>query len=141
MNATFVLLGLASALAAAGVAILGKIGLSGVDSVTATAVRSVVMAVIVGLAAGLSGRLAHLSAFPKRALVFTLLSGLAGALSWLAYFAALKLGGAAKTAVLDRLSVVFVLLLAAVFLGEKLTVTSALGGLLMVGGALLVFAR
>jgi transporter family protein len=140
VNLTFILLGLGSALAAAAVAIFGKIGLKGVDSTTATAVRGVIMAVLLVLVALFSGRLAHIGDFPRRALIFTLLSGIAGAISWLLYFGALKMGPASKIAVLDRLSVVFVLLLAALFLGERLTPWSLLGGLLMVGGALLVVA-
>lgn len=96
------------------------------------------MAVLVTLVAAMTGRLAHVSQFPSRALLFTLLSGAAGALSWLLYFGALKLGPASRVAALDRLSVVFVLFLAAAFLGERLTLTSAVGGLLMVAGAVLV---
>lgn len=138
MNLTFLLLGIGSAVAAAGVAIFGKMGLTGVDSVTATAVRSIIMAILVATVAAATGRLHHLGSFPSRALVFTLLSGAAGAASWLLYFRALQIGPAGQLAALDRLSVVFVLVLAALFLGERLTEWSILGGILMVAGALLV---
>jgi bacterial/archaeal transporter family protein len=77
-------------------------------------------------------------AVPKDALGWIALSGLCGALSWLAYFAALKVGPAGGVAAVDRLSVVFALVLAALVLGESLTPLKALGGALMAAGAVLV---
>lgn len=74
----------------------------------------------------------------KKDWMFIILSGLAGALSWLFYFLALKMGKATNVAVIDRLSVVFLIILAAVFLGETLTWKTAVGAVLMVGGAALV---
>ena len=79
-----------------------------------------------------------LQSFSSRDWLFIILAGIAGALSWLFYFFALKAGLASKVVVIDRLSLIFVIVLAALFLGETLGWKSALGGLLMVGGAILI---
>ena len=131
---------LGSAVAASLVAIFGKAGLSGVDATQATIVRGVVMAALLvlgGLALGkFSGlELGHLGG---RAWLFILLSAFAGAASWLLYFLALQQGPAGAVAVLDKLSVVFVIVLAALFLGEVLTLKSVLGVALTVAGTLLI---
>ncbi len=83
-------------------------------------------------------KLPDISAIHGRAVAWIVLSGLAGGLSWLFYFLALKTGPATGTAALDRLSVVFVLVLAALFLGEKLTLVHAAGAALMTVGAVLL---
>lgn len=135
---SWVLLGLLAAVFAALVAILGKIGVRDVDPTAATAVRAVVMAVVlvgVTLALGKAGSLHDVGG---RALGFVVLSGLAGAASWLAYFVALRHGPATGVAALDRLSIVFVLLLAVPFLGEPFTWRAALGGAFVVVGAVLM---
>lgn len=129
---------LLSALAAAGVAIFGKLGIKGVDSTLATTVRAVVMAVFLVIVSAAMGKLQLLGSITNRVLVFIILAGVSGALSWLFYFFALKYGPATGVAALDRLSVVFVLILAALFLGEHLTWKTGLGGLLITLGALLM---
>ena len=129
---------LLAALFAALVAVLGKVGLKDVDATLATAVRSVVMAgflVTVALALGKAGKLDEIS---RRAFLFIVLSGLAGAASWLFYFLALRDGPATCVAALDRLSVVLVFVLAVVFLGEAFTLKAALGAVLVVAGAILL---
>jgi transporter family protein len=136
--APWVLLGLLSAFFAALVAILGKAGLEKVDPVAATMVRALVMAGVTSAAAIATGVVGDLQAIGGRALTLILLAGLAGAASWLAYFAALRAGQASAVSALDRLSVVFVVILAAMFLGESLTVPKALGAALMVAGAILI---
>jgi len=78
------------------------------------------------------------STLSGKTLLFITLSGIAGALSWLAYFAALKIGPASSVAALDRLSVVFVLVCAVLFLGEALTLKNTLGALMIAGGAMLM---
>lgn len=131
---------LLSSVSAAGVAILGKIGLQNVDSTLATTLRAIVMAgllVIVSLSLGkLNG--VSVSGLASRDWMFIVLAGVAGAASWLFYFLALKIGQVNSVVVIDRLSVVFVVILAAIFLGEALTWKTVLGVVLMVGGALLV---
>src|SRR3989344_4505760 len=129
---------LLSAIFAALVAIFGKIGITGVDSTLATTVRAIIMAVVLALVALVLGKWDLANTINNKALWFIFLSGLAGALSWLFYFLALKNGPAAGVAALDRLSVVFVLILAALFLAEKITWLKALGIILLTAGAILV---
>jgi len=131
-------LALLSAAAAAAVAIFGKIGIKNVDSTLATTIRSLVMAFFLVSASTLLGKWKLLSTINNRALLFIVLSGMAGALSWLFYFLALKTGPATGVAALDRLSVVFVLILSVLFLAEQLTWKTGAGALLITAGALLM---
>jgi transporter family protein len=130
---------LLSALFAGLTAVLAKAGVAGIDSNLATAVRTVVVLVL-AWAIVLTRPSQPISAIPMRAWAFLVLSGLATGASWLCYFRALKLGEASKVAPVDKLSVVVAMLLAALFLGESLTWRHALGGLLIVAGAV-VLAR
>lgn len=136
----WIIFALLSALFASLVAIFGKIGLSHIDTTLATTVRAVIMAgFLLIVAVGLGKvNLANLASMNGKEWLWIVLAGIAGALSWLCYFFALKYGSASAVAALDRLSVVFVIILAALFLGESLTWASILGGLLIVGGALLL---
>jgi transporter family protein len=129
---------LISAVFAGLVAIFGKIGVKYVDSTLATAVRAVVMAALTIAVAGVQGNLGKISEIPRTPLLFILLSGLAGALSWLFYFRALQVGNASQVAPIDRPSVVFVLVFAVLFLHEKVTWPLVIGTLLIVGGGILV---
>ncbi len=134
----WILYALLSAIFAALVAILGKYGVKDVDTTLATAVRAVVMAVFLVSTALILGKGALVDQLTSRPLQFIVLSGLAGAISWLFYFLALKTGTASGVAALDRLSVVFVVILAAIFLAEKLTLIKALGAILLTVGAILI---
>jgi len=129
-----------SAVFAALVAIFGKLGLKGVDSTLATSVRAVIMAVflfVVSLSIGKwNGFSIH--SFSSRDWLLIVLSGVAGALSWLLYFAALKLGPASAVAAIDRLSIVFVVVLAAIFLSEAFSWKIGLGAAIMALGAVLI---
>lgn len=135
---SWILFALLSAATAAAVAIFGKIGISKVDTTLATSVRAVIMAVFLVAVAGILGKFKLLSTIDNKALTFIIFSGIAGALSWLFYFLALKYGPAAGVAALDRLSVVFVVILAALFLGDSLTWKSGLGAVLITFGAILL---
>ncbi len=86
------------------------------------------------------GKLSHLGAIfgSNKAVLFIVLSGVAGAVSWIFYFIALKLGKVSQVAPIDRLSMVFAMVLAAIFLGEKITPRIGLGAALMVAGAVIV---
>lgn len=130
---------LLSAVFASAVAIFGKIGLKAIDPTLATAVRAVIMAGFMVCAAFALGKFNgfHLNNFTGREWLLIAVAGVAGAMSWLFYFTALKVGPAPGVAALDRLSVVFVVVLAAVFLGEALTWKTALGALLITAGAML----
>jgi transporter family protein len=134
----WVLWALLSALFAAATAIFAKLGVAGVDSNFATAVRTSVV-VLLAWAIAFATRSAGSFHIPsKRTWLFLALSGLATGLSWLCYFRALQLGPASRVAPIDKLSVALVIGFAALFLGETLTWGKALGALLIVAGAIVV---
>lgn len=129
-----------SALTAALVAIFAKIGLEAIDPTLATTVRSVIMAlflIVVSIALGKLDTL-NLSAFNSKEWIMIILAGIAGALSWLFYFLAIKLGKVSAVVAIDRLSIIFVVVLAAMFLNEVLKATTIIGALLVVIGAILI---
>jgi len=131
---------LISAAAAALTAILAKIGVEGVPSTLATALRTVVVLVFAwALVFGL-GQDEALGRISKRSLLFLALSGLATGVSWLAYFRALQMAPAAWVAPIDKLSLPLTVLLAAVWLHEPVSWKVAAGVALMVAGALLTRA-
>jgi len=118
-------------------AIFAKVGLQGVDSNVATAVRAIFMTVfIVGFVIAI-GEAPQLTQLTSKDMVFIVLSGVAGAISWLLYFAALKMADASKVAPVDRASLLFVLVLSALLLGEKITLKTAIAGTLIFIGVLL----
>ena len=131
---------LLSALCAAFVSIFGKVGLTGLDSSAATAVRAVIMALfLIGVVVveGHAGNLPQVFADTK-ALAFVALSGIAGALSWLFYFMALKEGAVTQVAPIDKLSVVFAVLLAILIFGEKISVLHGVAIALIAAGGLIL---
>ena len=134
----WLILALSSAIFAALTSILAKVGIEGVNSNLATAIRTVVVVLLawgmVFLTDAQSG-LAHIS---KRSWVFLILSGLATGASWLCYYRALQLGEASKVVPVDKLSVVITLVLAFLFLHEKVTLKSAIGCVLIGAGTLLM---
>ena len=132
--------GLLSAATAALVGIFGKIGLQSVDANTATAVRAVIMALFLLGVVFFQGSMDQIPALlaDKRTFGFIVLSGLAGASSWLFYFLALKYGKVAQVAPVDKLSVVLATILAVVFLGEKISFLNGVGVALIAAGAILV---
>lgn len=120
-------------------AIFGKIGLKGVDSTLATTVRSFIMAGFLGVTALALKKFQGFSVhtFTSKEWLFIALSGIAGALSWLFYFYALKTGSAVGVSVIDRMSIIFVFVLAVLFLGESLTLWKVSGVVLIAIGAYL----
>ncbi|MBU6415527.1 EamA family transporter [Patescibacteria group bacterium] len=132
-----------SAFTAALVAIFGKLGLQTLDSTVATTIRSVIMALFL---VAVSVALKKFSGFSfgsleSRDWLWITLAGIAGALSWLFYFAALKIGDASRVASIDRLSIVFIVILAALFLGEGFGWKAIAGAALMAVGAILITLR
>ncbi len=122
------------------VAVLGKIGLKGVDSTLATTVRGVIMAVfllVVSLGLGKFKGFSF-SVFSSKEWIFIALSGIAGALSWIAYFFALQHGTAGAVTAIDKLSIVFTVVFAAFFLNEVFSWQIALGAMLMSLGAMFI---
>lgn len=130
-----------SALFAAATAILAKIGVSEVNSDLATFIRTLVILVVSLVIVSLFKQWQPLNSIPPKTWLFLSLSGLATGASWLCYFRALKLGEAAKVAPIDKLSVVFVAVLSALFLGERLSAQNWLGVSLIAAGAILIAIR
>lgn len=131
---------LLSALCAAFVSIFGKVGVAGLDSSAATAVRSIIMSVfLVGIVL-VEGHAADLPTVfaNKKALLFVALSGIAGALSWLFYFMALKDGNVTQVAPIDKLSVVFAVVLALVIFGERVSFTHGIAIAMIAAGGLML---
>ncbi|WP_420003512.1 EamA family transporter [Arenibacterium sp. LLYu02] len=129
---------LLAALFAALTAVLAKIGVSNVNSNFATFLRTLVVVVALGILVLSTGQTQPLSTLSGKTGVFLVLSGLATGASWLCYFRALQLGKVSQVAPIDKLSVVFVAVIAAVFLGEGLSVTGWVGIALIALGAGLV---
>lgn len=127
-----------SAVFAALTAILAKLGVSEVDSDVATLVRTVVIVALMTGVLAASGKLGLLARVPGSAVLWLVLSGAATGASWFAYFRALKLGDASRVAPIDKLSVVFVAVLGAVLLGERLSATGWAGIAMIAAGAALV---
>ncbi len=127
-----------SAVFAALTSILAKVGIDGVNSNLATAVRTAVVLVMAWGMVFLTGSQGGLAGIGRKSWVFLILSGLATGASWLCYYRALQLGDASKVVPVDKLSTVLTLILAFVFLHEKFTVKSLLGCALIGVGTLLM---
>jgi transporter family protein len=122
-------------------AILAKVGVENVNSNLATAIRTTVVLVLVWTIALVAVPEGSFVMPGRRTLVFLGLSGAATGLSWLCYFRALQLGEASQVAPIDKLSVVFVIILAGIFLRERLTLQQGVGATLIVVGALVLAWR
>lgn len=129
---------LLSAVFAAATSILAKIGINGVNSNLATALRTVVVLVMAWGMVFLTDAQGGIGDISRRSWLFLILSGLATGASWLCYFRAVQLGEVSRVAPVDKLSVVLTVLLAAVFLHEKLTLKSLAGAVLITAGTVLM---
>ena len=129
---------LLSAVFAALTAVLAKIGIKGVDSNLATAIRTVVILVLAWGIVYFRGGLEQLGLLTRQNLLFLGLSGVATGLSWIFYFRALQLGEVSQVAPVDKLSVAIAIVLSVVFLGEKLTWHTGLGAALIISGTLVL---
>lgn len=138
---TWIFWALLSAVFAAATALLAKVGVAGIDSNLATAIRtSVILIFTWAIAIGLETH-HELAQIGRRSWLFLVLSGICTGLSWLCYFRALQLGPASSVAPVDKLSVVIVILGAWLFLGEHLTPLKIAGGsLITIGAVILAFA-
>jgi transporter family protein len=134
----WLLAALGSAFFAGLTAILGKAAVAELDPDLATMLRTVVILVMTAGIVAYRGAFARPSALSPRGALFIVLSGIATGLSWLFYYRALRVGLASRVAPIDKLSLVFAMALAAVFLGETISWRAAAGGALMVVGAVLV---
>lgn len=135
-----------SAVFAAATSILAKVGIDGVDSNLATAIRTVVVLVMAWGVVFLTHRAGHLSESLSQAIgniaprswLFLILSGLATGASWLCYFYAIKVGDVSKVVPVDKCSLVLTILFAAIFLGESLTWKTIVGCVMLLAGSLIM---
>ena len=131
---------LLAAFFAALTAIFAKIGIKGVDSDLATAIRTVVILVLAWGIVLFKGN-STMASLNKTNWIFLVLSGCATGLSWIFYFRALQLGKVEQVAPLDKLSVPLAIILAAIFLGEKLTLKDSIGALLIIAGTFVLILK
>lgn len=131
---------LLSAVSAAFVSIFGKIGLAGIDSGAATAIRASIMAIFLIGVACVQGSAAHVPEIlaNRKALLAISLSGVAGAVSWLFYFMALKTGNVSQVAPIDKLSVVFAVVLAVLLFHESVSPAHAVAIALIATGGIMM---
>ena len=127
-----------SAIFAALTSILAKIGIDGVNSNLATAIRTVVVVLMAWGMVFLTHAQSGLQDISRKSWIFLILSGLATGASWLCYYKALQIGEASKVVPIDKMSVVFTLVLAFVFLHEELTIKSVIGCILIALGTLIM---
>lgn len=132
------LLAILSAVFAALTSILAKVGIEGVNSNLATAIRTMVVVVMAWGMVFLTNAQSGLADISKKSWLFLILSGLATGASWLCYYRALQLGKASKVVPIDKLSVVITLVLAFVFLHERFTAKSLIGSILLAAGTLVM---
>jgi len=125
---------LLSALFAALTAIFAKVGVKGIDSDLATAIRTVIILILAWGIALFKGSAENIGSLSKTNWIFLVLSGCATGLSWIFYFKALQLGKVSQVAPVDKLSVALAIILSAVFLKESLTWQTGLGALLIISG-------
>lgn len=129
---------LASAIFAALTSILAKIGIEGVNSNLATAIRTFVVLAMSWAMVFITNAQSGIFSVSKRSWIFLILSGLATGASWLCYYKALQMGEVSKVVPIDKLSVVITLILAFVFLHEQFTVKSLIGTVLLTAGTLVM---
>ncbi|SHE32124.1 EamA family transporter [Flavisolibacter ginsengisoli] len=127
-----------SAFFAALTAIFAKVGIKGVDTDLATAIRTVVILVIAWAIAFARGGVATIQTLSRQNILFLCLSGIATGLSWIFYFKALQLGKVSQVAPVDKLSVALAIILSILFLGEALTWKTGVGALLIISGTLVL---
>ena len=114
--------------------ILAKIGIEGVNSNLATAVRTIVVVLMAWFMVFITGNQNEIIDISKKSWIFLILSGLATGASWLCYYKALQLGEASKVVPIDKLSIVITIILAFIFLGEQITLKTLIGCCLIVAG-------
>jgi transporter family protein len=138
---TWIAWALLSAFFAGITAVLAKVGVEHVNSNLATAIRTTVVLIIAWSIAWVAAPAGSFAMPGRRTLLFLALSGAATGLSWLCYFRALQLGEVSRVAPVDKLSVVFAIVLAGLFLRERLTLQHIVGGTLVVAGSLVLAWR
>lgn len=127
-----------SSIFAALTSILAKIGIEGVNSNLATAVRTIVVVLMAWFMVFITGNQNGIIDISKKSWIFLILSGLATGASWLCYYKALQLGEASKVVSIDKLSIVITIILAFIFLGEQITLKTLIGCCLIVTGTFIM---
>lgn len=127
-----------SAFFASVTAIFAKLGVLNINSNLATGIRTLVVLVLLWTIILSRGEAKGMGALTKQNIIFLVVSGLATGLSWLFYFKALQLGKVSEVAIIDKLSVVLTIILAMLFLGEALTLKTAIGAILIIAGTLVL---
>lgn len=127
-----------SAVFAAATAILAKVGIDGVDSNLATAIRTIVVLVMAWGMVFISHSAGGLATITPKSWLFLILSGLATGASWLCYFYAIKIGEVSKVVPIDKCSLILTILFAVLFLGESFTWKTLLGSLMLLAGTLVM---
>lgn len=138
LQSNWIVFALGSAFFAALTALLGKLGVEGLNSNLATLIRTVVILVVTALIISARGEWQRPGSISLGSWCYLILSGVATGLSWLCYYRALQLGPVSKVAPVDKLSVALAILLGVLFLGEALTWPLAIGGLLIVAGSMVI---
>lgn len=138
MTQNWLVYALGSAIFAALTALLGKMGVENVSSNLATFIRTIVILFVSAAMVSMNSEWQRVDKLPSRTIIFLVLSGIATGFSWLCYYRALQLGHVAQVASVDKLSVAFAIILAAIFLGESLTWQTAIGALLIVSGSIVI---
>ncbi|WP_336162285.1 EamA family transporter [Fusobacterium polymorphum] len=134
----WVIFAILSAIFAALTSILAKIGIEGVNSNLATAVRTIVVVLMAWFMVFITGNQNGIVDISKKSWIFLILSGLATGASWLCYYKALQLGEASKVVPIDKLSIVITIVLAFIFLGEQITLKTLIGCCLIVIGTFIM---
>ncbi len=135
---SWLIFALLSAVFAAMTAILAKIGIKGVDSNLATAIRTVIILLFAWGIVMVQGTWRQLGSISQFSLLFLILSGLATGFSWLFYFRALQIGNASQVAPVDKLSLAITVVLAMIILHEKMNISQIIGVVLMLAGTFLI---
>ena len=134
----WIIFALLSAVFAALTSILAKIGIDGVNSNLATAIRTIVVVVMAWGMVFLTNTQNGISDISRKSWIFLILSGLATGASWLCYYKALQMGDASKVVPIDKLSVVITLVLAVIFLHEEFTAKSLIGCVMIAAGTIIM---
>lgn len=130
-----------SALFASLTAIFAKLGVANINSNLATAIRTVVVLIMIWSIVLAKGEAKDIGSLSKQNIIFLIISGIATGLSWLFYFKALQLGNVSQVAPVDKLSVALTIVLAVVFLGEALTLKTAVGAALIIAGTFVMILK
>ncbi|MBZ5855499.1 EamA family transporter [Flavihumibacter profundi] len=129
---------LLSALFASLTAIFAKVGITGVNSNLATAIRTIIILIVAWGIVIAKGETKGISTLSKQNLFFLIISGIATGLSWIFYFKALQMGKVSQVAPVDKLSVALTIVLSVIFLGEALSIKTAIGAVLIIAGTVVL---